>query len=138
MNPNFHLLSPLDLRPSPSQQYQSVLRYPALFLLTIFFLIGTGPFDRAHAAEVQRELDAIPAPRLPANSPLRKLPQRFPIHNPATCSICIAIHSAATIDSSAPPTISPLSITGRITLDPPSSPTPTTLITEQSRAPPTL
>jgi hypothetical protein len=115
-----------------------VLRYSALFLLTFFFLIGTGPFDRAHAAEVQRELDAIPAPRLPANSPLRKLPQRYPLHNPATCSVCIAIHSATTIDSSTPPTISPLSMLGRITLDPPSSLTPATLITEQSRAPPIL
>ncbi len=110
-----------------------MLRYPALLLLTFFFLIGTGPFDRAHAAEVQRELDAIPAPRLPANSPLKKLPQRFPVHDPATCSVCIAIHSATTIDSSTAPTISPLTMTGRITIDPPSSLTLATLITEQSR-----
>jgi hypothetical protein len=115
-----------------------VFRYPALFLLTLFFLIGTGPFDRAHAAEVQRELDAIPAPRLPANSPLRKLPQRYPLHNPATCSICIAIHAATTIDTSPALTISMFAMTGRISIDPPSSPTPTTLIAEQSRAPPIL
>jgi hypothetical protein len=52
-------------------------------------------FERLHVAEVNRALAAIPAPRLATRSPLKRMPVRPPVHDPANCAICMLIHAPA-------------------------------------------
>ena len=119
-----------------SNNIQAVLRYPALLLLNVFFVIGPGLFERAHVAEVQRELAAIPVPKLATQTPLKRLPEKQPVHDPATCAICIALHAPMTAGIFYAPAIGLLAQVGYVAQDRPVAFIPIRIAGAQCRGPP--
>lgn len=96
------------------QQYHAVFRIPAVFLLSAFLSVGPNFFERLHIAEVDRALAHIPVPRVATRSPLKRMPVRPPIHDPATCAICSLIHSPVTTQFWSMPTLGPIERLGSI------------------------
>jgi len=97
------------------QQYlTSVFRTPVIFLLSTFLSIGPNFFQRLHIAEVNRALARIPVPKIATRSPLKRLPVRQPVHDPATCAICALIHAPVTTQIWTMPSLGPTARLGRI------------------------
>jgi hypothetical protein len=115
-----------------------VFRYPAIFLLNVFLVLGPGFFERLHLAEANRALPHLPAPKVQSNSPLKRLPVRPPVHDPSTCAICIALHGPmATQVCSAPP-LGPVARIGFVCDDSPQAFVPIRISAEQCRGPPAV
>jgi hypothetical protein len=72
-----------------------VFRTPVIFLLSTFLSIGPTFFERLHIDEVNRALAHLPVPKVATRSPLKRMPVRPPVHDPATCVICALIHAPA-------------------------------------------
>ena len=80
-----------------------MLRYPAIFLVGVFFTLGPAPFERLHIAEANRSwhLPAQVADSTSA-SPLKRLPVRPPVHDASTCIICAMLHAPMTAQQAPP------------------------------------
>ena len=100
--------------PSMQQYIITVFRAPVIFLLSTFLSIGPNFFERLHIAEVNRALAHIPVPKVATRSPLKRMPVRPPVHDPATCVICTLIHAPAVAQSWAIPSLSPTARIGCI------------------------
>jgi hypothetical protein len=120
----------------PGNNSVGVIRTPAIFLLNVFFVLGPGLFERAHLAEVQRELGGIPVPKLARTLPLKRLPEKRPAHDPATCAICIAIYAPAIAAVGHVPVIGLLAPVGWVAADQAFAVIPIRVAVEQCRGPP--
>jgi len=113
-----------------------VFRYPAIFLLNLFLVIGPNFFDRLHQAEANRALAHLPAPKLASNSPLKRLPVRPPVHDPSTCAICIALHAPMATQVWSAPSLAPIARMGYVCDDSRLAFVPVRISAEQCRGPP--
>jgi hypothetical protein len=95
-----------------------VFRIPAIFLLTTFLSLGSTCFEQLHLAEVNRALARIPVPKVVSRVPLKRVPVKPPIHDPATCAICIVLHAPVTMQAWSMPSLGPSARLGRITTEP--------------------
>jgi hypothetical protein len=78
----------------------------------LFLLMGPNYFDRLHQAEVNKALAHLPAPKAASESPLKRLPVRPPVHDPATCVICIALHAPTAMQVWSAPSLAPIARIG--------------------------
>lgn len=88
----------LDPAAKRAENVPSVLKYPAIFLVGVFFALGPAPFERLHLAEANRswnQAEAVMARG--SNSPLKRLPVPRPIHDPSTCVICAILHAPTAV-----------------------------------------
>jgi len=87
-----------------------VLRYPALFLLGVFFTLGPAPFEQFHLAAANRSWQ-FPQPNGQSTpfSPLKRLPVR---HDRSKCQLCALLNAAITVQQAALPSLAPMSCLG--------------------------
>ena len=113
-----------------------MFRYPVIFLISTCLSIGSNFFERIHMAEVNQALAQIAAPKLAANSPLKRLPDKAPVHDPATCPICIALHAPVAAQLASVPSLQPIDRVGQIAPYLPTAFDPVKISAEQCRGPP--
>jgi hypothetical protein len=113
-----------------------VFRYPAIFLLTTFLSLGPNFFERIHLADVNQALARIAPPKVASKTPLKKLPQRSPAHDPASCPICIALHAPITGQFASAPSVEPIDRIGSIAVNLRSLSNLVHLTAQQCRGPP--
>jgi hypothetical protein len=94
-----------------------VFRTPIIFLISTFLSIGPNYFAEQHIVEVNRALAKIPVPRLATRTPLKRLPVKQPVHDPATCIICVLIHASVTAQFSSSPSLNPTALIGVTTIE---------------------
>ena len=116
----------------------AVFRYPAIFLLTAFLSIGSNFFQQIHLAEVNQELARIAPPKIVAKTPLKRLPEKFPAHDPATCAICVLLHAPIAGQFASAPSLEPIDRVGLIAADLPEALNPVHIAAEQCRGPPAV
>jgi hypothetical protein len=116
--------------------YLPVFRYPAIFLLTTFLSLGPNFFERIHLTEVNQALARIAPPKVASKSPIKKLPQRSPVHDPASCPICVALHAPIAWQFASTPSIKPIDQIGSIAINLPSLSNLIHLTAQQCRGPP--
>jgi hypothetical protein len=92
----------------------TVFRIPVIFLLSTYLSIGPTFFERLHIAEVNRALAHIPVPKVVTRSPLKRMPVRPPVHDPATCVICALIHAPVAAQIWTMPSLGPTARLGCI------------------------
>jgi hypothetical protein len=114
----------------------AVFRYPAIFLLNVFLVLGPGVFERQHLAEANRALLHLPAPKVATNSPLKRLPVRPPVHDPSTCAICIALHAPMAAQIWSAPSLAPVARAGFVCDDSRLPFVPIRISAEHCRGPP--
>jgi hypothetical protein len=99
-----------------------LLRYPAIFLLGVFFSFGPGPFERIHLAAVNRSWllarQAMDRGER-SKSPLKRLPVRPPQHDPSTCIICAMLHAPLTVQVIPPVSLAPMARLGYLQAESP-------------------
>jgi hypothetical protein len=79
-----------------------VFRYPAIFLIGVFFTLGPAPFERVHLAEANQALQRTRTMMADGSpSPLKRLPVRLPVHDPSACVICAVLHAPMTVQHAA-------------------------------------
>ena len=132
MPPRFRL----DADNAPRQQYPSVFRIPVIFLLSTFLSIGPNFFERLHIAEINRALAGIPVPKVATRSPLKRMPVRPPVHDPATCAICVLIHAPVAAQIWSMPSLGPIDRIGCVDSESSPSLPPVRLSCPQCRGPP--
>ena len=115
-----------------------MFRYPAIFLLTTFLSLGPNFFERVHLAEVNQALARIAPPKAASNTPLKKLPQRTPVHDPASCPVCIALHAPIAWQFASAPSLEPIDRIGSIAVALPSLSDLIHLTAQQCRGPPVV
>jgi hypothetical protein len=113
-----------------------VFRYPAIFLLTTFLSLGPNCFERIHLAEVNQALERIAPPKVASKAPLKKLPQRSPAHDPASCPICIALHAPIAWQFASAPSLEPIDRIGSVAVTLPSPSDLIHITAQQCRGPP--
>jgi hypothetical protein len=113
-----------------------VFRYPAIFLLNVFLVLGPGFFQRQHLAEANRALAHLPALKVASSSPLKRLPVRPPVHDPSTCAICIALHAPIATQIWSAPSLGPIARIGFVCDDSRPAFVPIRISAEQCRGPP--
>jgi hypothetical protein len=113
-----------------------VFRYPAIFLLNVFLVIGPGFFDRLHVAQVNWALAHLPTPKIATHSPLTRLPVRPPVHDPSTCAICIALHAPMAMQIWSAPSVAPVARVGFVCDDSRLAFVPIGISVEHCRGPP--
>jgi hypothetical protein len=91
-----------------------LFRYPAIFLLTTFLSLGSNCFERIHLAEVNAALARIPVPKLASRVPLKRVPMKPPIHDPATCAICMVLHAPVATQTWAMPALGLTTLAGNV------------------------
>jgi len=89
-------------------------------------------------AEVNRALAQIPVPKVASRSPLKRLPVKPPVHDPATCAICIALHAPLTMQGFAVPTLNPAARLGYAVVELPFSISVHAISHEHCRGPPAV
>jgi hypothetical protein len=115
-----------------------VLRYPAIFLVGLFFALGPAPFERAHLNAANRSVARIKlVARRGAHSGSKPLPVRPPIHNPSTCVICAALHSPVIAHYLPPTEVGPTAFVGYLSFGVSWNYAPVSIAAEQCRGPPT-
>jgi hypothetical protein len=113
-----------------------MFRAPVVFLLSTFLSVGPTFFERLHIDEVNRALARIPIPKVATRSPLKRLPVRPPLHDPATCVICTLIHSPVAAHAWSMPALGLLDRIGCVASESPPSSSPVRISCPQCRGPP--
>jgi hypothetical protein len=114
-----------------------VLRYPAIFLVGIFFALGPAPFERLHLAEANRSwAQARLATTSGSDSRSKPLPVRPPVHDPSTCVICAMLHAPLTAQQAPLMTLAPLALLGYSPVRSSLQYSPICIAAEQCRGPP--
>jgi hypothetical protein len=114
-----------------------VLRYPAIFLVGLFFAMGPAPFERLHLAAANRSLAGIARViDRGSHSRSKSLPARPPIHDSSTCVICTALHAPLTGQHLPPVNVGPVAFVGYLRVEAPSKYSPADITAEQCRGPP--
>jgi hypothetical protein len=115
-----------------------VFRYPAIFLIATFLSIGPNYFQRVHQTEVDQALAKIATPRAVGNAPLKRVPVRPPVHDPASCPVCIALHAPIDGHLAPAPSLQPIDRIGSVAQYLPAAFTPIHVAAEQCRGPPAV
>jgi hypothetical protein len=114
-----------------------VLRYPAIFLVGLFFAMGPAPFERLHLAQANRSLAGIARViDRSSHSRSKSLPVRPPIHDSSTCVICVALHAPLTAHHLPPVNVGPVALVGYLRACVSSKYSPVDITAEQCRGPP--
>jgi hypothetical protein len=118
-------------------KYMLVLRYPALFFVGVFFMLGPAPFEQVHLAEANQAWAHIkPATASGSNSGSKPLPVRPPVHDPSTCIICAMLHAPLTAQQAPPMALAPTALVGYSPDRIASNYSPRCIAAEQCRGPP--
>jgi hypothetical protein len=116
-----------------------VLRYPAIFLVGLFFAMGPAPFERLHVAAANRSLARMKlVTERGSHSGSKPLPVRPPIHDPSTCVICAALHAPLTAQYLPPVSLGPIALVGYLRVEASSNYVPVSMTAEQCRGPPSV
>jgi hypothetical protein len=115
-----------------------VIRYPAIFLITTFLSIGPNCFQRIHQTEVDQALAKIATPKVAGHTPLKRLPVQPPLHDPAACPVCIALHAPVAGHFSPAPSFELIDRVGSVSQYFPAAFSPIQVGAEQCRGPPAV
>jgi hypothetical protein len=116
-----------------------VFRYPAIFLIGVFFTLGPAPFERLHLAEANRSWARCkPVTAGGSDSRAKRLPVRPPLHDPSTCVICAMLHAPLTAQHVPPIVLGPTARLGYLSVEFPSQYSPICIAAEQCRGPPSV
>ncbi len=114
-----------------------MLRYPAIFLVGVFFTFGPAPFERLHLAEVNSAWNRIEQlMNGGSRSPLKRLPVPRPFHDPSTCVICATLHAPVTIQYMPPIMLMPTARLGSLPVELPNEFQFVYVAAEHCRGPP--
>jgi hypothetical protein len=114
-----------------------VLRYPAIFLVGLFFAMGPAPFERLHLAQANRNLASMRLVTVGGlHSRSKPSPVRPPIHDSSTCVICVALHAPLTAHHLPPVNVGPVALVGFLRVEVSSKYSPVDITAEQCRGPP--
>jgi hypothetical protein len=116
-----------------------VLRYPAIFLIGVFFTLGPAPFERLHLAEANQSWSRAEAAMIAgSHSPLKRLPVRPPVHDPSTCVICAILHAPVAMQQVPPIALGPTARLGSLPIESPNEFHFIYIAAEQCRGPPAV
>jgi hypothetical protein len=113
-----------------------VLRYPAIFLIGIFFSLGPAPFERLHLAEANRSWARIKLAT--KDGPAKRLPVRPPVHDPSNCVICAVLHAPLTSQHLPHIALAPTARLGYLFVELPSHHPSNWIVADQCRGPPSV
>jgi hypothetical protein len=114
----------------------SVFRHPATFLIAIVLSIGPSYFQRVHESQVNQSLAKIAPPKVAGHTPLKRLPVRAPVHDPASCPICVALHAPILGQFAVAPSMQPVDCIGSVPLSLPESFHSIAIAADHCRGPP--
>jgi hypothetical protein len=92
-----------------------VFRTPATFLIAFVLSIGPNYFQRVHESQASQALAKIAPPKVAGHLPLKRVPVSPPIHDPASCPICVALHAPIVGQFATMPSVQPMDCIGSAT-----------------------